>query len=360
MTTSTKKPSFNLKKRNFVSLSVLCVLYCASCTAGFSYSPRSVEERPGWEPSNVSHESTDVVIHNRSNSNQFTSLYDREKHLSLFDPKFNAKCEEMVYGAPSAITGCAKRTAADALQVHPACWQLWTRTPNVLSRMSQVFGAGGNFGLVAQGTLMSEVDYAALNFVLAANPRIGGDIVEFGTAMGLTSLYLGLASKLRAGTFITYDYLDTDCRDKRVISAWLDNMSFKQADILSTREECAQRSTSQREGLCVPCNRGVANDVSRADFLLVDNGEKIHEASVYAKYMKVDSVLIVHDHCGPQWTEPYEYTLGKFGFEAKYGDYFASMGSCIRAWVRSGPGKFGVADLPSQHEGGCVAFGLQA
>ena len=52
--------------------------------------------------------------------------------------------------------------------------------------MSLIYGAGGNFGLVAQGTLMSEVDYAALNFVFAANPHFGGNVVEFGTAMGLT------------------------------------------------------------------------------------------------------------------------------------------------------------------------------
>ncbi len=224
----------------------------------------------------------------------------------------------------------------DAIQAHPACWQFWdkTKTPTVLSRMSLIYGAGGIFGLVAQGTLMSEVDYAALNFVFAANPHFGGNVVEFGTAMGLTSLFLGVTAKLRRGNLVTYDYIDVDCRDERVKHAWLDNMSFKQADILSTRQECPQRGSLQRDGQCVPCNASVAVDVFNTDFLLIDNGEKIHEAALYAKYMKIGSILMVHDHCGPQWTEPYEYTPTKLGFKPQYGDYFASMGSCIRAWVR--------------------------
>ena len=287
--------------------------------------------------------------YNRSNTNQMDSLYDRAAHFDLFDVSLDAKCTAAVYGEVDKLT-CSSRTDGRLLQVHPACWDFWTSTPDVLLRMSQINGAGGIFGLVAQGSLMSEVDYVALNFILAANPETSGNIVEFGTASGLTTLYLGVAAKLRGIMLITYDYIDVDCRDERVKTVWLDNMHFKQADILSTRESCPQRGSLQREGGCTPCSASVAEDVASASMLFVDNGEKIHEASMYAKYLNLGSVIVVHDHCGSQFTEPYEYTLKKFGFHAKYGDYFAAMGSCVRAWVRVSFGGANQPEVPPQNE----------
>lgn len=288
-----------------------------------------------------------TTMYNRSNTNQMDSMHNRDTRFNLFDPALEDKCALAVYGKTNKLK-CSMREEGEVLQVHPACWEFWTSTPDVLHRMAQVYGAGGIFGLVAQGSLMSEVDHAALNFILAANPESGGKIVEFGTAMGLTSLYLGMAAKLRDGELITYDYIDVDCRDDRVKTAWLDNMHFKQADILSTREECPSRSSIQRDGKCTPCTSDVAKDVASANIFLVDNGEKIHETSVYAKFLNVGSIIIVHDHCGAQWTEPYEYTLKRFGFHAKYGDYFATMGSCIRAWIRVSLGEADNLDLPPE------------
>ena len=301
---SSNTPSTGRRGVTLVLLSqLLCTITVSvivySVVAGRRSPPNSDQHRPDTtRQANAVFTSSDIQIFNRTNTNQHVSLYSRDETILLFDPKWNKKCQDLVYSRRGRRS-CAEKVEGDALQVHPACWQLWKRTPNVLHRMSLVYGAGGIFGFVAQGNLMSEVDYAALNFIFAANPNIGGNIVEFGTAMGLTSLYLGIASKLRGGTFVTYDYLETDCRDERVKAAWLDNMLFKQSDILSTRQECTQRGTAQREGVCVPCDEGVAHDVSQADFLLVDNGEKIHEASVYGKYMKLQSVIIVHDH----WTQ---------------------------------------------------------
>jgi hypothetical protein len=70
----------------------------------------------------------------------------------------------------------------------------------------------------------------------------------------------------------------------------------------------------------VPCSADVARDVAGADVFLVDNGEKIREASLYAKYLRRGGVIMVHDHCGP-WGEAYEDLLPPFGFKPEYGPF---------------------------------------
>lgn len=197
-----------------------------------------------------------------------------------------------------------------------------------------------------------------LDFVFAAHAE-AANIVEFGTALGVTSLYLGMVARMRGGELVTYDYLNslagwaTDCRIPSVRKAWLDNMHFKQDDLLATRQACKTRGPEELAGTCVPCSADVARDVAGADVFLVDNGDKIREASLYAKYLRRGAVIMVHDHCGP-WGEAYEALLPPFGFKPMYGPFASHIGSCLRIWVRTSGD---VLPPPAKRGEACVLFG---
>lgn len=102
-------------------------------------------------------------------------------------------------------------------------------------------------------------------------------ITELGTAGGITSLHLGLMTRMRGGTFTTFDIKDLRCSSAK--RAWLDNMVFNMQDLLSSTP-----------------NLVAVGAVSKYNQLvLMDNGRKIQEINRYAPFMAKGSVLVTHD-----------------------------------------------------------------
>ena len=289
-----------------------------------------------------------------TSSNMLFNRLSRETAALLFSPQRNKECAARISLTwPKVDDGaCFTGETTNFVQMHPACYDMWERLPTLNVYSNKIFGVGGVFGHVGKGALMSKSDYIMLDFILAAHAD-AANIVEFGTALGVTSLYLGMVARMRGGQLVTYDYLNTDCRTASVKRGWLDNMHFKQDDLLATRAACKTRGPEELAGTCVPCSADVARDVAGADVFLVDNGEKIREASLYAKYLRRGAVIMVHDHCGP-WGEAYEALLPPFGFLPVYGPFASHIGSCLRAWVRTGSD---VLPPPTQRGEACVLFG---
>ena len=293
-------------------------------------------------------------------SNMLFNRLSRETPALLFSPELNKECASRISSTwPKVDDGaCFTGTTNNFVQMHPACYDMWERLPTLNVYSNKVHGTGGVFGHVGKGALMSKSDYVMLDFVFAAHAE-AANIVEFGTALGVTSLYLGMVARMRGGELVTYDYLNslagwaTDCRIPSVRKAWLDNMHFKQDDLLATRQACKTRGPEELAGTCVPCSADVARDVAGADVFLVDNGDKIREASLYAKYLRRGAVIMVHDHCGP-WGEAYEALLPPFGFKPMYGPFASHIGSCLRIWVRTSGD---VLPPPAKRGEACVLFG---
>ncbi len=246
---------------------------------------------------------------NADNTNMFHNELIREHTIHLFDSSNNTACGKLISDTfpQDPRGGCLSYTLGDNIQAHPACYDLWSKLPSAKHFINKVIGFGGVFG---SPSLMSKADYIMLDFLFAGN-RYLKNIMEFGTAFGTTSLYLGMVSRMRGGQFITYDYLKTDCRGIEIKRGWLDNMEFKQADILATTQACPRRGALELVGDCTPCAASVTVDVSNTDLLFIDNGEKIREASLYAKYVRLGGFVIVahSSHLGIQKGAPLSLDL---------------------------------------------------
>jgi hypothetical protein len=287
-------------------------------------------------------------------SNLLFNRLSRETPALLFSPQRNKECAVRISPTWPKVddSTCFTGETNNFIQMHAACYDMWERLPTLNVYSNKIYGVGGVFGHMGKGALMSKADYIILDFVFGAHQE-AANILEFGTALGVTSLYLGMVARMRGGQLVTYDYLDTDCRSASVKKGWLDNMHFKQDDLLATRAACKTRGPEELAGTCVPCSASVARDVAGADVFLVDNGEKIREASLYAKYLRRGGVIMVHDHCGP-WGEAYEDLLPPFGFKPVYGPFASHIGSCLRAWVRTAGD---VLPPPTQRGEACHLFG---
>ena len=100
-------------------------------------------------------------------------------------------------------------------------------------------------------------------------------IVELGTWKGVTSLHLGITSKVNGIKFHTFDIEDfrIDCIKK----SWLDNMNFYQEDVLQLNER-------------------VVEIISKPNTLIfIDNGDKEKEFNMYVPYVGKNSTVIIHD-----------------------------------------------------------------
>ena len=302
----------------------------------------------------------EIETHNRTRSNNNTNMFYntmvREDIIKLFGTDRNKECGLKISPTfPKDPVGeCITYPADNSIQAHAACYDLWTYIPKPKQYINKVLSVGGVFG---HYSLMSKADYIMLDFVFRGHRNLK-NVVEFGTALGTTTLYLGMVSRMRGGQTTTYDYFKTDCRTTEVKRGWLDNMHFKQADLLSTREVCVQRENLELAGHCTPCDMNIAKDVYKAELLLVDNGEKIREASLFAKYLPVGGVVMVHDHCGP-YGEPYESILPRHGFIAKYGDFSSIVESCLRVWERVKEGEGRPNPFTAQPTDKCYPIGYR-
>ena len=198
---------------------------------------------------------------------------------------------------------------------------------DVGSAFRGMFGAGHADQAFGRG------DTAFLDFVLARHPQFAR-IVEFGTFRGLTSLYLGMATRLRRPTapppsgsspvtLATFDI--EDLRLPSVKAAWLDNMQFYRADL--------ERAERDREAVA---------RVAWCDLLFVDGNDKFKEASLYAPGLRLGGGLLMHDwyrhvygrQVGSQQVQGFE----AIGFVPMYEDVALRLHSVLRFWQRKSTG----------------------
>lgn len=104
------------------------------------------------------------------------------------------------------------------------------------------------------------------------------NIVEFGTAAGVDSLYFGTMCALRGGKAWTLDF--KDLRWPEVKAAWppLEHAEFLQLDLLSDVNERAVHLISQPNTL-----------------VLMDNGNKPKEIAMYLRFLHNSSIMATHD-----------------------------------------------------------------
>ena len=180
----------------------------------------------------------------------------------------------------------------------------------------------GVFGVQFYEQSFGHGDRIFLDFILSSKPQYSS-FVEFGTFKGLTSLYLGMSSKLRrnAKKFRTFDI--KDFRQPHIVTAWMDNMEFTIANLEQ-----------------IPLNQEAVKSVLDADFLFVDGGNKHVEAVLYAGLMKVGSGIFIHDY--QYENEDFDAPTKKFleleemGFSPYYEAAALLFNSCGRFWIKEG------------------------
>jgi len=210
----------------------------------------------------------------------------------------------------------------------PRCYQYWRYQPSWYQYTSMYSAATGNFGLdaYASSVMMNGGDKLFLDFLLMSEPR-KTMFAEFGTAGGLTSIYVGIAMAMRGGRLYTFDILDTRKPEAKVV--WNDTWMVRMyEDILEAAGPCRAFS-------CTATNLKVADVIRQSDFWLVDNGIKDKEVFLYAKYLKIGGLAFVHDmYSDPEQYDLFDQPFRYYGYEAVYLDFAVAMGSHLRAWRR--------------------------
>ena len=141
------------------------------------------------------------------------------------------------------------------------------------------------------------------------------EFIELGTFGGVTSLYLGMMARLRGVKFYTFDNIDR--RIECIKNNWLDNMFFMKEDVL------------------ISANEKVINEIEKESVLLfIDNGNKIKEFNLYVPYLKINSVVLVHD-----WNEEIRESdiienLKKYNFISFHNDTAENLQSSCRGWIK--------------------------
>jgi len=223
----------------------------------------------------------------------------------------------------------------------PENYDNWTKMPPLCDYLSiECLGEGNKraahvFGFGGPGLMIGIADQWMWEFVLARHQNLR-HIVELGTMTGGTSLYLGMAANVRGGKFHSFDRSDNRASDAR--RGWLPNMIYHITDIL-TNVYPDQPETHNQE-VVESLNTGYPI------LALFDNGDKKKETDIYARYMAVGSVLLLHDweHLDlprPHWEMTHSMvanTLCKLGFEKKYFDFAEHIGSSTRAYMRTSEG----------------------
>jgi hypothetical protein len=244
------------------------------------------------------------------------------------------------------------------LALHPRCHDLLRYTPTLPQLVSLNSGSRGVFGFDSTASLFAQADIIFMQYVLVAFPT-ARRLVEFGTASGSTSLWLGMTARVRGGRLWTIEYHGTDNRIPAVKAAWLPEMSFVEDDLLATKGVCKHDSPEEMSGSCAPCSRRIASYVATSDFLLIDNGQKIREAHLWAKFVPLGGVALVHDNTDTVWDKPYDAVFAAQGFTKVFTDIAHSVGTHLRAWRRDGPGNVGywTEGHIDSVKGACEPFG---
>lgn len=176
--------------------------------------------------------------------------------------------------------------------LHPLCYDYWQHLED---RTAQQFledmlnvnsAARGTFGVRHELQEFGHGDRMFLDFLLSRflDPSASGrspGFAEFGTLRGVTSLYLGMAARLRGGTLATFDV--EDFRAPEVKAAWLDNMHFHRRDLSGAWWADEGTLAAVREA------------VSSARLVLVDHVDRFAFAKRIAPWLQPAALLLVHD-----------------------------------------------------------------
>lgn len=228
----------------------------------------------------------------------------------------------------------------------PENYDNWTKMPPLCDYLSiECLGEGNKraahvFGFGGPGLMIGISDQWMWEFVLARHQQLS-HIVELGTMTGGTSLYLGMAANVRGGQFHSFDRSDNRAKDSK--RGWLPNMIYHVTDILT--DVHPDRPETHNQQVVQALNTG------EPVLALFDNGDKKKETDIYARYMAVGSILLLHDweHLDlprPHWEMTYSMvakTLEKLGFEKRYHDFAEHIGSSTRAFQRVSEGPLDVS-----------------
>lgn len=187
--------------------------------------------------------------------------------------------------------------------------------------VSVLSASRGLFGVQYDTNAFGHGDHMFLHFLLGRHPEFR-KLVEFGTFVGTTSLYLGMVARLRGpsdgnNVNILHTFDIRDWRSDAVRAAWLPNMAFHLADLeVPLLDEAATAA------------------VRNADFLFVDGNNKPLEAALYAHLLPIGSGMLLHDWTYDHMRNQRFRHLERLGFEALYEDLAVQLNSCARFWIR--------------------------
>jgi hypothetical protein len=210
----------------------------------------------------------------------------------------------------------------------PRCAKYWRYQPTIFQYASLYSAAVANFGQdsYSSSVMFSGMDRTFLDFIMLSVPH-AKFFVEFGTAAGITSVYLGISAKMRNGILHTFDIHDSRSEQSKLV--WNDAFMVRHyEDILEAKKECRAFS-------CEAVNSATIEAVSKADIWLLDNGIKDKEAFLYAKFAPQGCIAVVHDMTmDPAQFELFNQPFLYHGYEPIYKAFSESLGAHLRAWRR--------------------------
>jgi hypothetical protein len=239
-------------------------------------------------------------------------------------------------------TGACALVMTDTWVEYPECVRVCppdregTRVPSKTNhRLSARYSGRALLGAPMASVGVGYGDVLLLGLAMNVNPNLS-NFVELGTYnKGTTSLYLGMAARMRVGTngqargrLDTFDI--ADFRSTRVRNAWLPEMTLHLADIEGTLQS----------------NNGfhphflVLEKVQQASLVFIDGGLKRIEAFLYAHAAPVGVVLVIHDvvtsETENEQGKPHGFEfLAAFGYVPIFVDAAEESRAWARAWIRT-------------------------
>ncbi len=142
-------------------------------------------------------------------------------------------------------------------------------------------------------------------------------ITELGTSAGVSTLYLSLMARTRGGTLLSFDWQDRFRQVPEVVTGWLDNAVWTEANILIPGGE-----------------PNVIAGIKRANnFVWFDNGNKVQEINTYLKYMTHDSIMFTHDWGDEITVDQFQHTLDQLGWVMLFQEYSEFIESGVRVFA---------------------------
>ena len=197
---------------------------------------------------------------------------------------------------------------------HPREFEKWKSMPPIREYLLLHCSGRGIFGIDGNDVSWGHADRLLFELVMARHDF--SSVVEFGTWKGVTSLYLGVTAAIRGILFWTFDI--RDFRMDTVKKAWLNNMTFKETDLLTETP-----------------NQEVVNAISGdRTLLIVDNGNKELETEKYGSFLKSGSAMIIHDWRTEVRPEVISPLLSTRGYECCYESFASHFGSSCSFWIK--------------------------